>query len=215
LPRAFYARDCLTVAQELIGCHLVHHAQHGLHRGRIVEVEAYVHEEDLACHARFGRTKRSAPLFEDPGHAYVYLIYGMYDCFNVVCEPAGSPAAVLIRALEPEPPLAGGTDGPGKLCRALGISRAHNRADLVKGSSLWIEPRERGRAAPRLVATARIGIDYAGEWAHKPWRFVDGDSAWLSRKLARATNPSETSSPPSPRSPRTPRPRRPRAAPRG
>jgi DNA-3-methyladenine glycosylase len=211
LPRAFYARDCLTVAEELVGCHLVHHTQHGLRRGRIVEVEAYVHEEDLACHARFGRTRRSAPLFEAPGHAYVYLIYGMYDCFNVVCEPEGSPAAVLIRALEPEPPLAGNTDGPGKLCRALGITRQHNRADLVKGSPLWIEPRD--RAAPRLAATARIGIDYAAEWSARPWRFVDADSPWLSRKLPR--DPSGTAAPPSPRSPRTPRSRRPRAAPRG
>jgi DNA-3-methyladenine glycosylase len=183
LPRSFYARDCLTVAHELVGCHLVHHTQHGLRRGRIVEVEAYIHEEDQACHARFGRTKRAAPLFGPPGHAYVYLIYGMYDCFNVVCEPEGSPAAVLIRALEPEPPLDARTDGPGKLCRALGITRLHNQADLVRGSPLWIEPRGAAAAAPRIVATPRIGIDYAGEWAQKPWRLVDADSPSLSRRL--------------------------------
>jgi DNA-3-methyladenine glycosylase len=183
LPREFYARECLTVAQELIGCHLVHHTQHELLRGRIVEVEAYIHEEDKACHARFGPTKRAAGLWGTPGTAYVYLIYGMYDCFNVVCEPEGSPAAVLIRALEPDPPLEAATDGPGKLCRALAITRAHNKADLVRGSPLWLEPREPGRAPPRLEATARIGIDYAEEWAAKPWRFVDADSEWLSRPL--------------------------------
>jgi DNA-3-methyladenine glycosylase len=181
LPRKFYARDCLTVARDLIGCHLVHHAQHALFRGRIVETEAYIHEDDAACHARFGPNGRAKPLFGPPGHSYVYLIYGMYDCFNVVCEPTGSPAAVLIRALEPDPPLAAATDGPGKLTRALGITRAHSTLDLVRGSSLWLEPRD--RPAPRIVATPRIGIDYAGEWVHKPWRFVDADSPWLSRKL--------------------------------
>jgi DNA-3-methyladenine glycosylase len=183
LPRDFYARDCLTVARDLVGCHLVHHGRHGERRGRIVEVEAYVHEEDQACHARFGLTKRSRPLYGPPGHAYVFLIYGMYDCFNVVCEPEHSPAAVLIRALEPEPPLDGGTDGPGKLCRALELTRAHNGADLVQGSPVWLEPRE--RAAPRIVATPRIGVDYAGEWAARPWRFVDAESSWLSRPLAK------------------------------
>jgi len=184
LSRSFYARDCLTVARELVGCHLVHQTAAGPLRGRIVEVEAYVHEEDQACHARFGRTKRALTLYGPPGHAYVFLIYGMYDCFNIVCEPEHSPAAVLVRALEPDPPLAhvkGGTDGPGKLCRALGITRAHNGLDLVRGSPLWLEPRD--RPAPRIVTTPRIGVDYAGAWAHKPWRFVDADSRFLSRPL--------------------------------
>jgi DNA-3-methyladenine glycosylase len=177
LSRSFFARPCLEVAPELLGLYLVH----GAHAGRIVEVEAYVHEEDQACHARFGRTKRAETLYGPPGHAYVYLIYGMYDCFNVVCEPRDSPAAVLIRALEPLPPLEGGTDGPGKLCRALGINRAHNRADLVSGATVWIE--RRNRKPVRVAQTPRIGVDYAGEWAKKPWRFVDADSVWLSKKL--------------------------------
>jgi DNA-3-methyladenine glycosylase len=90
---------------------------------------------------------------------------------------------VLVRALEPDPPLAAGTNGPGLLCRALGITRAHNGLDLVRHSPLWIAPRD--RPAPRIVATPRIGVDYAGEWAHKPWRLVDADSRWLSRKLPR------------------------------
>jgi DNA-3-methyladenine glycosylase len=177
LSRAFFARPCLDVAPELLGCHLVH----GERAGRIVEVEAYVHEEDQACHARFGRTKRASRLYGPPGHAYVFLIYGMYDCFNVVCEPEHSPAAVLIRALEPDPPLTGGTDGPGKLCRALAITRAHDGVDLVRSATLRIE--RRTKRPPRIVATPRIGVDYAGAWAKKPWRFVDADSRWLSKKL--------------------------------
>ncbi len=177
LGRSFFARPCLEVAPELLGTYLVH----GERAGRIVEVEAYVHEDDQACHARFGRTKRAETLYGPPGHAYVFLIYGMYDCFNVVCEPAGSPAAVLVRALEPLPPLEGGTDGPGKLCRALAINRAHNGADLVRGATLWLERRNRKRV--RVAATPRIGVDYAGKWALKPWRFVDADSPWLSKKL--------------------------------
>ena len=140
-----------------------------------------MHEEDQACHARFGRTRRAETLYGPPGHAYVFLIYGMYDCFNVVCEPKDSPAAILVRALEPLPPLEGGTDGPGKLCRALAINRAHNGADLVAGATVWIERRNRKRA--RIATTPRIGVDYAGEWAKKPWRFVDADSPWLSKKL--------------------------------
>jgi DNA-3-methyladenine glycosylase len=179
LARAFFARPCLEVAPDLLGMYLVH----GGRAGRIVEVEAYVHEEDQACHARFGRTKRASMLYGPPGHAYVFLIYGMYDCFNVVCEPEHSPAAVLIRALEPVPPFDpawGGTDGPGKLCRALAITRAHNGVDLLRGP-LRIE--RRGRVRPRIVATPRIGVDYAGAWAKKRWRFVDADSKWLSKKL--------------------------------
>ncbi|HZS38829.1 MAG TPA: DNA-3-methyladenine glycosylase [Polyangia bacterium] len=182
LPRDFYARPCLDVARALVGKHLVHRAK-GARRvrsGRIVEVEAYVHEEDQACHARFGRTPRASLLFGPPGHAYVFLIYGMYDCFNVVCEPEHSPAAVLVRAVEPDPGVDGRTDGPGKLCRALGITRALNGADLT-GAQIWLE--DRGEPAPRLAATPRIGVDYAGEWALKPWRFVDADSAFLSRRL--------------------------------
>jgi DNA-3-methyladenine glycosylase len=176
LDRGFYDRPCLKVARALVGKHLVR----GALGGRIVEVEAYVHEEDQAAHSRFGRTERTRIMYGPPGHAYVFLIYGMYDCFNVVCEPEHSPAAVLVRAIEPHPGTPDGTDGPGKLCRALGITRAHNGADLC-GDELWIE--DRGGKRPRIVATPRIGVDYAGDWALKPWRFVDADSPFLSKKL--------------------------------
>ncbi len=180
LRRSFYARPCLEVAPDLIGKFLLHRSKAGLRSGRIVEVEAYVHEEDLACHARFGRTKRASIMFGPPGLAYVFLIYGMYDCFNVVTEPKNSPAAVLVRAVEPGPEISGRTDGPGKLCRALGITRAHNDLDLC-GDELWIE--DRRQPTPRIAATPRIGVDYAGEWAARPWRFVDADSAHLSKRL--------------------------------
>ncbi len=183
LPREFYARPCLEVAPALLGKYLVR--RHGRHvvAGRIVEVEAYVHEEDRACHAWRGPTPRARMLYAQPGTAYVFMIYGAHNCMNAVCEEEGSPAAVLVRALEPVGPLAMRTDGPGLLCRALGITRQDNGRDLTRGRVLWIE--DRGEPTVRAVTTARIGVEYAGEWAKKPWRFVDPESRWLSRKLPR------------------------------
>ena len=181
LGRDFYARPCLEVARDLLGTWLVHSTGRRSREGRIVEVEAYVGAEDQACHARFGPHGRARPLFGPPGHAYVYLIYGMYDCFNIVAEPAGQPAAVLVRAIEPSANVRGATNGPGKLTRALGITRAHNQLDLTRGGKLYLE--DRGGPRPRVVATPRIGIDYAGEWARRPWRLVDADSRHLSRRL--------------------------------
>jgi DNA-3-methyladenine glycosylase len=186
LPRSFYDRPTVRVAEELLGKQLVHHTPAGLRSGRIVETEAYVGPDDLACHAARGLTPRTRPMFGPPGHAYVYLIYGVHHCFNAVCEREGFPAAVLVRALEPGDGLDGGTRGPGKLCEALGITRALSGADLAdpSGGELWIE--ERFADPSRVVATPRIGVDYAGEWAARPWRFVDADSGWLSRRLPRS-----------------------------
>jgi DNA-3-methyladenine glycosylase len=180
LPVGFFARPCLTVARELVGLHLVHQGEGGERAGRIVEVEAYLGEEDQASHARFGPTPRSRIMYGPPGRAYVYLIYGMYDCFNVVTEPRGRAAAVLIRALEPGPEITARTDGPGRLCRALGITRAHNGAPLTRGR---LRIADRGGPMPPVVATPRIGVDYAGKWAARPYRFVDANSAHLSRQL--------------------------------
>ncbi len=186
LPRAFYDRPCLTVARQLLGKYLCIAGDEGVRAGRIVETEAYIHEEDLACHARHGPTPRARTLFGPPGHAYVFLVYGMHHCFNAVCEPQGSAAAVLIRALEPgNLPLR--TDGPGKLCRALSIERSDNGRDLTAGDRIWIE--DRGEARVIGLATPRIGVDYAGEWAKKPWRFVDPKSRWLSRKITFPNRP--------------------------
>jgi DNA-3-methyladenine glycosylase len=117
-------------------------------------------------------------MFGEPGHAYVYLIYGMWHCMNVVTRPTGVPHAVLIRGIEPSAEMTENTHGPGLLCRALGINRTQNGVDLL-GNSLWIEaPTETQR--PRIASAKRIGIDYAAEWAERPWRFFDADSAHVS-----------------------------------
>lgn len=165
LEVAFYDRDTTVVARDLLGRILVH----GERRGRIVETEAYVGEHDLACHASKGRTARTAVMFGPPGRAYVYLIYGMHHCFNVVTEAEGHASAVLIRGLAP---LEGETlvgNGPGRLCRALGIDRSLDGHDLTE-PPLTLLP---GTPVParRIARGARIGVDYAGEWAKAPLRF--------------------------------------------
>lgn len=182
LPRAFYARKTLTVARELIGLHLVHRSGGLRQVGRIVETEAYQGPADLAAHSSRGRTARTEVMFGPPGHAYVYLIYGFWHCLNVVTATNGVPHAVLIRALEPIEGIADTTHGPGLLCRALGIDRTLNSADMT-GSALWIE-RPAVYRQPRIVRGTRIGVDYAGDWAHKPWRFMDQDSPYVSTLTA-------------------------------
>ena len=180
LPRAFYERDARIVARALVGTLLVH----GERIGRIVETEAYCGPKDLACHARVGITKRTRTLYGPPGHAYVYLIYGMYDCFNVVCFGEGKGHAVLVRGVEPLSGVPEGvrSDGPGRLTRALGITRAHDGADLVAGGVIAILPRTK---RPRLTATARVGVAYAGDIADAPWRFYDAASKHVSRPSPR------------------------------
>ena len=156
-----------------------------LRAGRIVETEAYCGPRDLACHARVGLTKRTRTLYGPPGHAYVFLIYGMYDCFNVVCAGEGKGHAVLVRAVEPVRGVDEGlrADGPGRLTRALGITRAHDGVDLVEGSEISLAPRD---ARVRVAVTARVGVAYAGEWADRPWRFLDAESRGVSRPPARS-----------------------------
>jgi DNA-3-methyladenine glycosylase len=178
LRRNYFNRPTLQVAQDLLGKYLIRSAEAGLLAGRIVEVEAYVGPHDLACHASKGRTKRTEVLFGPPGLAYVYLIYGMYHCLNVVTEREGFPAAVLIRAVDYAGGAAGPSsgaptliDGPGRLCRFFHIDLQLNRWDLTKGQSLWIEDRGERIGLSDFTASPRIGVDYAGEWAAKPWRF--------------------------------------------
>jgi DNA-3-methyladenine glycosylase len=147
--------------------------------GRIVETEAYQGPEDLAAHSSRGRTARTEVMFGAPGHAYVYLIYGFWNCLNVVTRAAGTPHAVLIRGLEPIENLSGGTWGPGLLCRAMNIDRGLNGFDLL-GDVLWIE-RPNGRARKvQIGESTRIGVDYAGDWAKRPWRFFDQESPFVS-----------------------------------
>ena len=210
LPRTFYDRPTLVVARELLGCWLVHDLPPGRREGRIVETEAYVGPDDRASHASRGRTSRTEVMFGRPGCAYVYLIYGMHHCLNVVTEAPGFPAAVLLRALEPGHGVALPTNGPGRLCRALGIDRGHDGQDLVTGP-LWIERRgDPPPPAERIVAGRRIGVDYAGEWAERPWRFFLADSPHVSvrsRPDPRGTGGLTRCSPStSARSGRTPRP---------
>lgn len=176
LPRSFYDRDTVTVARELLGKYLVH----GKRVGRIAEVEAYVGPHDRASHSSRGRTARNAPMFGPPGYAYVYLIYGMYWCMNVVTEREGHASAVLIRAVEPIAGIPGKTSGPGLLCRAMGIGRELNGHDLlsadfhIAGKSSDVDF--------RVVKRPRIGVDYAGSWARRHLRFYIAGNPFISRR---------------------------------
>ena len=159
--------------------------------GRIVETEAYVGEHDLACHARAGRTVRTEVMYGEPGHAYVYLIYGIHQMLNCVCGPGSEANAVLVRAVEPLPGslpwMHRSASGPGNVCKAFGIEMRHNRADLCDpGGELLILPRT---ARPRVGRGPRIGVDYAGLWATEQLRFCDARSTQLSRPVNAAATP--------------------------
>jgi len=184
LNKAFYETDTLRVARALIGKKLVRQIGGLQLSGMIVETEAYCGEEDSACHAHRGKTNRNSVMFGPPGHAYVYFTYGMHYLLNMVTEAEGKPCAVLIRAILP---VAGIeemearrrrrkgselTNGPAKLCQALGIDKALNGWNLTAGDELWVEDYKK-IPAKRISATPRIGIDYAQEQHRKAlWRFV-------------------------------------------
>lgn len=180
LPRAFYARDAATVGRALLGCVLSRRVDGRLRRARLTETEAYVGPHDRASHSSKGLTRRNATMFGPPGRAYVYLVYGMHHCLNVVTGTGEDDAgqAVLLRAAEP---LAGwevDLRGPGRLARAFGVTRADDGLDLVRGPL-----RLHGGAGPdRVEATARIGVDYAAGWAQAPLRFHDAASPHVSRR---------------------------------
>jgi DNA-3-methyladenine glycosylase len=178
-PRAFFTQPTLALARALIGMILAHDDGTRLRRGRIVETEAYLGPKDLAAHSARGRTARTEVMYGPPGHAYVYFIYGFWNCLNVVSGAPGIPHAVLLRALEPLDGLTERTCGPGLLCRALGIDRSLNGLDM-RGEVLWLERPARNTPKPRVARATRIGVDYAGAWAKRPWRFYDRDSAWVS-----------------------------------
>jgi len=173
------------VARALIGVHLVHEDGGERRAGRIVETEAYLGPRDLAAHSSRGRTQRTEVMFGPRGHAYVYFIYGFWNCLNVVTGRPGVPQAVLLRALEPLDGLTERTWGPGLLCRALRIDRRLNGADL-RGEVLWLEPPPASAPRARIARALRIGVDYAGEWARRPWRFFDRDSPYVSTASARS-----------------------------
>lgn len=196
LPRPFYARPVLEVARGTIGKLLVRQSEQGLVAGRIVEAEAYRGPQDRAAHSFGGRrTARTEVMYGPPGHAYVFFVYGMHHQFNLVTTGIGEPHAVLIRAVEPlaglelmarrrglpaeHPNL---TNGPGRLCQAFAIARAHSGWDLCSPeSTLFLAD----GPSTRVARARRIGVDYSGSWASKPWRFVDPTSPWLSRPVPR------------------------------
>jgi DNA-3-methyladenine glycosylase len=195
LQRSFYQRDIIMVSRELLGKVLIHQTGEGIAAGRIVEVEAYCGPEDKGAHSYGGRrTPRNDVMYGEKGHAYVYIIYGMYFCINVTAgDLPGKPEAVLIRALEPveckdlmakrrgakaKPTTL--TNGPGRLCIAMGITKTQNKADLI-APPLYIKDAPE-IAADEIVETTRIGIDYAGEWKNKPWRFYVKGNRFVSVK---------------------------------
>jgi len=180
LDRAFYDRDPIVVAKELLGKHLVHVFEGVEQVGRIVEVEAYLGPHDLAAHSARGRTKRTEVMFGPPGHAYVYLIYGMYSCVNVVTQPEGTASAVLLRAVEPLRNVEGRTQGPGLLCKAMHIDRRLNGHDLLNDDFYIADPGRTERFA--IVKRPRIGVDYAGRWARRLLRFYIRGNPFVSRK---------------------------------
>jgi DNA-3-methyladenine glycosylase len=179
LPRSFYDRDTITVARELLGKWLVRRSR-GVERiGRIVEVEAYLGPHDLAAHSARGLTERNKVMFGPPGHAYVYFIYGMYFCMNVVTERAGHASAVLLRAVEPVKNVTGRTRGPGLLCRALRIDRRLNAHDLLSDDFFIAAPPKAGTGV--IVKRPRVGVDYARHWARRHLRFYLKGNPFVSR----------------------------------
>lgn len=179
LPREFYDRDTIEVARDLLGKYLARAIGGVLRVGRIVETEAYLGPHDLAAHSARGLTARNKVMFGPPGFSYVYLIYGMYHCVNVVTGAEGHASAVLIRAVEPCENISAKTSGPGLLCRAMGIDRSLNGADLLGDEIFITDPSEKKRIA--IVRRSRIGVDYAGVWAKKPLRFYIKGNRFVSR----------------------------------
>ncbi len=194
LRRDFFNRNTLIAAQELLGKFIVRKIGKQKLAGKIVEVEAYNGPEDLASHASRGQTPRNSIMFGHPGFSYVYLIYGVSHCFNIVTEDHGYPAAVLIRAVEPvegievmkgfrkskeEKNL---TNGPGKFCQAFKVDKNLNEMDLVMNNELWIEDRGEKIGKKDMIAAKRIGVDYAKEYKDKLWRYYVKGNPWVSKK---------------------------------
>jgi len=180
LPRQFYDRETALVARELLGKYLVRQVGNFTRSGKIVEVEAYLGAHDLAAHSSKGLTPRTKIMFGPPGFAYVYLIYGVHHCMNVVTERESNGAAVLIRALEPVKNLRGKTHGPGLLCRAMKIDRRLNGHDLLSDDFFIAAPEVPEEFS--IVKRPRIGVDYAGHWAKRLLRFYINGNKFISRR---------------------------------
>jgi len=180
LPRSFYNRDTVVVAQALLGKLLVHEAGGMKRIGRIVEVEAYLGPHDRAAHSARGLTERTKVMFGPPGHAYVYLIYGMHWCMNVVTQREGLASAVLLRALEPVENIDERTQGPGLLCRAMKIDKRLNAHDLLSRNFYVAADGKLGKFS--IVRRPRIGVDYAGHWARRLLRFYVKGNPYVSKR---------------------------------
>jgi DNA-3-methyladenine glycosylase len=192
IERGWFDRRAEVVARELLGAHVIHAAADGSVGGTIVEVEAYAGPEDLAAHSARGRTPRNDVMFGRPGHLYVYFIYGMHHCMNVVCGPGGKPEAVLLRAVAIDSGLEvarrrrgeGVNDvrlasGPGNVARALGVDRSLNGIDLLDGPMRIVPP---DQPVAGIATGPRVGVDYAGAWAARPMRFWIRDDPHVSRR---------------------------------
>jgi DNA-3-methyladenine glycosylase len=179
LPREFYDRDTIIVAEELLGKYLVHIIDGVKRIGKIVEVEAYLGPHDLAAHSSKGITNRTKVMFGPPGHAYVYLIYGMYHCMNVVTESEGHGSAVLLRALEPIQNVTQKTQGPGLLCNAMEIDKRLHGHDLLSKNFYIAAPCE--QESFKMIKKSRIGVDYAKHWAGRLLRFYIKGNPFISK----------------------------------
>ncbi len=180
LPRDFYDRKADVVARELLGKFLVHVIDGHPKIGKIIETEAYLGPHDKAAHSCKGLTPRTQVMYGPPGFAYVYLIYGIHHCMNVVTEAEGVASAVLIRALEPIQNLTHRTQGPGLLCKAMQITKSHNAHDLLSDNFFIAD--QATHETIKIVKKPRIGVDYAGEWAKKLLRFYIKDNPFVSKK---------------------------------
>jgi len=195
LTRDFYTRSTLKVAKQLLGKYLVHNIKGGKLIGEIVETEAYIGPKDKAAHSFGGRkTKRNIAEYLTGGYIYIYLVYGMYWQLNISTNKEGRPECVLIRALKPilfgtsqvpnvgtsQVPNVSNANGPGKLCRWMGFDKSHYGIDMVTSNKVWLEDGEEIESS-QVVASKRIGIDYAQEWAEKPWRFYIKNNPFVSK----------------------------------
>lgn len=179
LSRSFYDRDTITVAKQLLGKYLVHIINGEEYIGRIVEVEAYLGPHDLAAHSSKGLTNRTKIMFGPPGHAYVYLIYGIYYCMNVVTEKEGHAAAVLLRGIEPVKNITQRTCGPGLLCKAMHINKNHHGHDLLSKDFYIAQDLLEQRI--EVIKRPRIGVEYAKHWAKRLLRFYIKNNPYISK----------------------------------
>lgn len=192
IPRKFYLQPTLKVAQQILGKFIVKAENQERLVGKIVETEAYIGPDDKASHTFGGeKTERNKAVFLQGGHVYIYLVYGMYWMFNITTGRENQPECILIRALEPtegievmqqnrNATVQNLTNGPGKLCQALGLDKGYYGEDLVQSSRIWLEDRGLNIENNRIGCSPRVGIDYAEEWAKKPWRFYIKDNAFVS-----------------------------------